>query len=193
MKRITGGGGFGDVYWGVLQDGSHVGLKCLRLHSVSSNSDGKKFLKRAAHELYVWSKCNHANVLDLIGVAQYGGQILMVSPWIQTGNLLWFISHNKEVNRCSLGTQIASGVAYLHKREIVHGDIKGANVLVTADHTIKLADFGSATLRDYTLQFTATTSGGGMSIRWTAPEVIKADSKATAQADVYALGMTIFV
>ncbi|CAE6411556.1 unnamed protein product, partial [Rhizoctonia solani] len=62
-------GGFGDVYRATLRDGSRVAVKCIRV-IVDSTSRGKSFLKHAAHELYVWSKCRHSNVLELYGCAQ---------------------------------------------------------------------------------------------------------------------------
>ncbi|ELU45146.1 Pkinase domain-containing protein [Rhizoctonia solani AG-1 IA] len=94
-------GGFGDVYRGRLRQGDAVAIKCLRVIVGAIDEDGKKELRRAAHEVYVWSKCNHPNVLKLIGLAQYQGRIAMVSPWMER-------------------------VAYLHANGIIHGDIKGA-------------------------------------------------------------------
>lgn len=108
----------------------------------------------------------------------------------------------------------------------VHGDIKAvrgllithlllaklfdmqANVLVSADGTAKLADFGNTILAEYTLLFTQTTRKSSISLRWTvsalsstgaseglwdldkAPELISAEATGVSQeSDVYALGM----
>ncbi|CAE6438220.1 unnamed protein product [Rhizoctonia solani] len=73
----------------------------------------------------------------------------------------------------------------------VHGDLKGANVLIAGDGTPMLADFGSSSLRDTTLQFTRTDTQPGYSLRWTAPEIIRGKSGNTTAGDVYLLGMTI--
>ncbi|KAB5592309.1 Tyrosine kinase catalytic domain containing protein [Ceratobasidium theobromae] len=190
-------GGFGDVYRGALQNGHAVSLKCLRM-CVDSTDEGKKHLKRAAHEIYVWStheiyvwsKCSHRNVLDLIGVARYRDRLAMVSPWMENGNLRRFLARQLSIDRGNLCVQIADGVAYLHRENIVHGDIKADNVLMSEDNTPKLTDFGNAALKEYSLRFSTTTSGPGMSIRWTAPEVIEEITSHTTEADVYALGMT---
>jgi hypothetical protein len=109
-------GGFGDVYQGALKDGSKISLKCLRL-CIDSSDDGRKQLKvrsihslndstspkrqRAAHELYVWSKCQHPNVLGLIGVARYRNQLAMISPWMENGNLSRFLSRQPQMDRCT--------------------------------------------------------------------------------------------
>ncbi|KAB5593186.1 hypothetical protein CTheo_3349 [Ceratobasidium theobromae] len=173
-------GGFGDVYRGALLNGTRVALKCLRV-----------LTQRAAHELYVWSKCKHPNVLELIGVAKYRDQIAMVSPWMDNGHLSWFLSQQPQADRYTICVQIADGMAYLHHQGIVYGDMKGANILVSQDNTPKLTDFGSASMKEYTLQFTATQSQPGMSLRWTAPEIVMGDTGHSFQGDVYGLGMTM--
>ncbi|CAE6358551.1 unnamed protein product [Rhizoctonia solani] len=183
-------GGFGDIYRGVLHDGTQVSIKCLRL-MVDSGTTGRKHVKRAAHELYVWSKCSHPNVLEVYGVARYRDQIAMVSPWMGNGNLSQFLSRRPQVDRCALCIQVADGTAYLHSQGIAHGDIKGVNVLVAHDYTLKLADFGNASLKEYSLQFTTTANALNISPRWTAPEVVLGDTGHSVEADVYALGMTI--
>ncbi|KAJ1310555.1 hypothetical protein OPQ81_007285 [Rhizoctonia solani] len=181
-------GGGGDVYSGELRTGERVALKCVRL--AIGNEDRNK-LKRTAHELYVWSKCNHPNVLELIGVTCCRGQVAMVSPWLDHGDLPTFLRQNPGADRHNLCVQIADGVAYLHEQTIVHGDIKGANVLISRDHVAKITDFGTSALKYYTLEFAATKSKPGLSIRWAAPEILEDKSDNSYEADVYALGMTI--
>ncbi|GAB1524842.1 hypothetical protein RhiTH_007998 [Rhizoctonia solani] len=74
----------------------------------------------------------------------------------------------------------------------VHGDLKPENILISKDHVPKLADFGSATLAEYTLGFTHSSTTQSMTLRWTAPEVIRGESKPTQASDIYALGMVIY-
>ncbi|CAE6533660.1 unnamed protein product [Rhizoctonia solani] len=184
-------GGFGDVYCATLRTGVRVGLKCLRM-MVGSTEEGNKFLKRAAHELYVWSKCKHPNVLELSGVMIFRDRIAMVSPWVENGHLRWFLSRDPQVDRCALCVQIADGVGYLHEQGIVHGDLKPENVLISQDYTPKLTDFGNAALAEYTLQFTNSSTTQSMSVRWTAPEILKQETKTTQAGDMFALGMITF-
>ncbi|KAH7340096.1 kinase-like domain-containing protein [Rhizoctonia solani] len=185
-------GGFGDVYLAKLRCGTRVGLKCIR-PVIDPTVEGRKKLKHAAHELYIWSKCRHPNIQKLIGVSEYRGHIAMVSPWMENGDLSRFLARKPrpQVNLCSLCTQIADGVAYLHQNDIVHGDLKGGNILISDDFTPKIVDFGGAGLKRYTLRFATTTSRPGLSVRWTAPEVINEETGNTTEADVYSLAMTI--
>jgi serine/threonine protein kinase len=87
----------------------------------------------------VWSKCNHANVQKLLGIAQVRNQIAMVSPWMVNGDVRAYLRLNVDLDRCSmvgvvmtqrrLGlmplkqcAQIADGLAYLHEKNIVSLD-----------------------------------------------------------------------
>ncbi|CUA72144.1 Putative serine/threonine-protein kinase/receptor R818 [Rhizoctonia solani] len=181
-------GGGGDVYSGELYNGARVALKCVRL--AIGNEDQSK-LKKTAHELYVWSKCKHPNVLELIGVTHHRDQVAMVSPWMDNGDLRAFLRLYPNADRHDLCVQIADGVAYLHAEKIVHGDIKGANVLISQDGEAKITDFGTSALKEYTLEFATTRSRPGLSIRWAAPEVLDEKFDNSYQADIYALGMTM--
>ncbi|KAG8729840.1 hypothetical protein FRC11_007905 [Ceratobasidium sp. 423] len=69
----------------------------------------------------------------------------------------------------------------------VHGDIKGANFVVSGDHTPKLTDFGNSAINRCSLQFTTTEDLSKV----TAPEILLGQTKHTFEGDVYALGMTI--
>ncbi|CAE6444949.1 unnamed protein product [Rhizoctonia solani] len=189
-KFPVSSGGFGDVYCATLRNGDRVGLKCIRT-VVCSTSDGK-FLKHAAHELYVWSKCNHFNILELFGVMVFRDRIAMVSPWVENGHLRQFLSRDPQVDRCTLCAQIADGVGYLHEQGIVHGDLKPENVLISQDYTPKLTDFGNAALSEYTLRFTNSSTTQSVSVRWTAPEILKQETKTTQAGDIFAFGMIIF-
>ncbi|KAF8756143.1 Protein tyrosine kinase [Rhizoctonia solani] len=95
-------GGFGDVYTGTLYDRLNVAMKCLRVTTQANGVETRSHLKRAAHEVYVWSKCKHSNVLELVGVAQYRSRIVMVSPWMKQGNLVTFLSKNPDVDKYAI-------------------------------------------------------------------------------------------
>ncbi|QRW04366.1 kinase domain protein [Ceratobasidium sp. AG-Ba] len=185
-------GGFGDIYRGELLDGSRVAIKTLRLPSGLEPENGiSKLPKRTAQELYVWSKCHHLNVLPLLGLVEFNGQLRMLSLWMDNGNLPLYIAKHQHIDRHALSTQVCDGLAYLHSVGIVHGDLKGSNVLISDEGIPMINDFGNAILSG-TLGFADTTQKNWNTPRWTAPELIdQRQSGSTQEADVYSLGMTV--
>ncbi|KAG8739615.1 hypothetical protein FRC10_005386 [Ceratobasidium sp. 414] len=171
-------GGFGDVYMGKLRDGRLVAIKTMRLR-VKSSQESQKSLK---------------------------GQIGMVSVWEANGSLRTYLQSHPEADRCQMSTQIADGLSYLHQSGVIHGDLKGPNILISGDDIPLLADFGNSTLQEYTLKFTDTSTKNQATTRWAvrrhivelviifkdlliqAPELIKGATH-SVPSDVYALGM----
>jgi len=83
--------------------------------------------------------------------------------------------------------QILNGLIYLHERNIVHRDIKCANILVHANGSVKLADFGLA--KEIT-KFNAVKSCKG-TVYWMAPEVVNPKKTYGPAADIWSLGCTV--
>ncbi|KAG8795782.1 hypothetical protein FRC12_009789 [Ceratobasidium sp. 428] len=179
-------GGLGDIYRCKLKDDVEVAIKTLRLY-VGSDKQSQKGAKHAAREIYTWSKCQHPNVQRLLGLVMFRGQIGMVAAWEANGDMPRYLERNPRVDRCDM---IVDGLAYLHKLGIVHGDLKGANVLISEDGSPRLADFGSAASQETSLRFTLSSTGPDFSLRWAAPELFL-DGKCNVPTDIYALGMTI--
>ncbi|KAG8795785.1 hypothetical protein FRC12_009792 [Ceratobasidium sp. 428] len=164
-----------------------VAIKTIRLY-VDSSDQSQKHMKYAARELYTWSKCRHPNVQELLGLVMFRDQIGMVAAWESNGDLPRYLERNTNTDRCRMSVQIIEGLSYLHKLGVVHGDLKGANVLISENGSPRLADFGNAASKELTLRFTQASTKGSFSPRWTAPELFE-DTKCNVQADIYALGM----
>ncbi|KAG8719380.1 hypothetical protein FRC08_002979 [Ceratobasidium sp. 394] len=176
-------GGYSDVYRATRSDGTILAIKCLRQHDA-------KHVKHTARELNTWSKLKHENILELYGLALFQGCLAMVSPWMKFGSVGSVVKKWPDMDRYKLCYQLALVVDYLHQENVVHGDIKGDNVLVAEDGTLKLTDFGLAILHDEVLRFSQTDPGGG-TCRWMAPELYKDDAQRCRETDVYAMGMTM--
>ncbi|KAG9079215.1 hypothetical protein FS749_008725 [Ceratobasidium sp. UAMH 11750] len=144
-------------------------------------------LLKGAHVVRLWDTLDHRR--EALADHTTTSNISIVSPWMENGTLLEYIAKNPEVNRFQLCIQVSAGLAHLHESDNVHGDVKSPNVLISENGVAKLTDFGNTALKKYTLEFTGTTSGSNISVRWTAPEVLVGDSAYTKEADIYALGM----
>ncbi|KAH7322150.1 kinase-like domain-containing protein [Rhizoctonia solani] len=187
-------GGLSDIYRGQLFDGRLVAVKAWRISAQQTISESTEQIRHAARELYTWSKCSHPNVLRLLGLATFRNRIGMVSPWMKNGTLTQYVRANPNANRHNLCVRICEGLSYLHTTGIVHGDLKGANILISDDGTPVLADFGSSTMKDQTLKITVQGGNHSLTVRWSAPELLegKYAGRHTKYSDVYALGMTIY-
>ncbi|CAE6474286.1 unnamed protein product [Rhizoctonia solani] len=187
-------GGLSDIYRGRLFGGTLVAVKAWRITAQQTIGQNAEQLLHAAHELHTWSKCKHPNVLRLLGLATFRDRIGMVSPWMGNGTLPQYIKANPNANRRDLCVQICEGLSYLHNTGVVHGDLKGINVLISDDGTPVLADFGSSTMKDQTLKIAHPGEIRALTVRWSAPELLKARDSGgqTKHSDIYALGMTIY-
>ncbi|CUA71142.1 hypothetical protein RSOLAG22IIIB_09361 [Rhizoctonia solani] len=114
----------------------------------------------------------------------------MVSPWMANGCITDYVVRNPNCNRLALCVQLADVIAYLHENNAVHGDIKGANVLVSDKGTVQVTDFGVSIADHQEIEFSMTSKSRGTQ-RWQAPEVLTAQTDSTREADVYALAMTM--
>ncbi|CAE6475580.1 unnamed protein product [Rhizoctonia solani] len=161
LETRTSWGGLGDVYRTVMRDGTEIAIKTLR---PSRSKSDNKITKYTAREIAAWSKLDHPNILEFLGLAVFQNQLVMVSPWMHCGNVVEF-AKQRGVNRCSLCLQLSSAVAYMHSMRVVHGDIKGANTLVSEDGVVKLTDFGLTIVQEPDVYISITEKGGGTE-RW---------------------------
>ncbi|CAE6411010.1 unnamed protein product [Rhizoctonia solani] len=191
-SEVVACGNFGDIWKGKLNDGTDVAIKVWRLTWLTT--DKQKSLKRLMRELYNWSKAKHINIHQLLGVIMFQGRVGMVSKWMPNGNLQEYLSEHPSVDRYQLCVQVSKGMHYLHANNMIHGDLKATNVLVSSEGVAKLTDFDHSIISNCSLVFSATTQTGGGTLRWMAPELLSEDtSMRNKQTDIYALGMTLMV
>jgi len=197
------GGGFGDVYKGRF-GGQVIALKVLKVYQ---KSDMQKLLKDFSCEAVTWQMLSHPNVLPFYGVFHLDRnppRLCLASPWLENGNVVHYLAQVAPNTDCvPLCLDVAQGLEYLHGGRIIHGDMKGLNILISRSGRACLADFGLATARDskpiiMTYMTTGKTTG---TLRWQAPELFaemqslnpespqKGNTPAT---DVYAYGLVCY-
>ncbi|KZT53899.1 kinase-like protein [Calocera cornea HHB12733] len=177
-----------------------VALKHLR--RMTGPQDTRRH-KQFSRELEIWARLEHRNVLPFLGLSHLGpvaaSQVCFVSPWMEYGNAMEYLQRVPDADRVSLIQGIAAGIRYLHGRtpSLVHGDIKGKNILIDADGTPLLCDFGLAVYEELDRATTTLASHGTM--RWMAPERLSPDSfglttskTRTTASDVFSFGLTMY-
>ncbi|KIO08790.1 hypothetical protein M404DRAFT_326328 [Pisolithus tinctorius Marx 270] len=187
-------GGTACVYHGTLKpEGTEVAIKTFYCTRSGSEADLKSFpFKRLFREVHTWSKLRHENIVPMLGIStEFDSTFSIVSDWMPMGDARTYVQ-NAENDPRPLLRDITNGLYYLHSHElgpVVHGDLKGPNVLVSNDHRALLSDFGLSTLNVSTFNMTTEATRGG-SLPWMAPELLN-DFVASKESDMWAYGMTI--
>ncbi|KAJ7115954.1 kinase-like domain-containing protein [Mycena epipterygia] len=167
-KEATFGGTFGDIYRASYQ-GQDVALKRIRVFQ--RDAGRHKIRQRFCREALLWQRLENPFVLPFTGIdaESFPSFLCMVSPWMRHGTILKHLAENGNANVERRLFEIAQGLAYLHSQQIIHGDLRGSNILVNDEWHACLADFGLAVFSDATAA-THTSNHGG-SVRWMGPEL----------------------
>jgi len=143
----------------------------------------------------------------LVGVTIVRERCSMVSSWMEHGTINEFIERDQRVDRVDLLIGIVNGLMYMHRLQVVHGDLKGENILIDKHRRACIADFGLSTIvsvdthLDSGLLAVSRTDSlmsfiSGGSFPWMSPELLDQDDtyelRPTKESDVYALGMLIY-
>jgi serine/threonine protein kinase len=189
-------GVYADVWKGSL-DSVNVAVKMWRGASLSTSSR-QLFVKRLAEELDKWKRIQHPNIVPFLGVMSAHGPLpALVLPFYGNGHVMQYLENNPSTDILHLLEGIASALNYMHSLTppIVHGDIKGANILVNEDGHACLTDIGTSTI-PYPPDWSVANREGA---RWMAPEVMDPGPDyefdpdvypVTLESDVYSFGMT---
>jgi len=187
-------GGFGECYKGIFLGDQEVALKCLRVSGESGDSQVRldRLIQR---EVYVWKKLQHPNVLPFIGLCTLDSVTYMVSPWMANGNAIAYVQCHPLAPRLRLLEQAATGLEYLHTFEppIVHGDVRGCNILISASGDACIADFGLSYALERVSKFSYSTSWRTAGhCAWMAPELLHEDLVwRSLSTDVFSFGRVV--
>ena len=149
-------------------------------------------LLRFQREANAASRLNHPNIVEIYDVGEDSGQHYIVMEYIRGKSLKELISQRGAMDKqeaLQIMDQLLCAIIEAHKNNIIHRDIKPQNILVKDDGTVKIADFGIATVSD-AVQLTQTDTVLG-SVHYLAPELARGEI-ATFQSDIYALGITFY-
>ncbi|XP_057973915.1 mitogen-activated protein kinase kinase kinase 3-like [Malania oleifera] len=187
--RLLGRGTFGHVYSGFnSENGQMCAIKEVRV--ISDDHTSRECLKQLNQEIALLSQLSHPNIVQYYGSELGRDNLSVFLEYVSGGSILKLLREYgpfKEPVIQSYTRQILSGIAYLHGRNTVHRDIKGANILVDPNGEIKLVDFG---LAKHMSSCASMLSFRG-SPYWMAPEVISNTSGCSLAVDIWSLGCTV--
>ncbi|KAG6811015.1 hypothetical protein H0H92_009356 [Tricholoma furcatifolium] len=181
-------GSSAEIYKGDFR-GRPVCVKTIRLHKYSEID---YFMKVVSKEAILWGQLQHPNLLPFYGIYRYKGRISLVAPWMENGVIGEYLRIHTAENRVVLAHDVAQGLKFLHTNGMIHGDLKGKNILVNDFGRACIADFGLSSISDKEIlawtSFSSAASKGGTS-RYQAPELFDENGEQqsnTTSSDMYA-------
>ncbi|KAL7333728.1 ATP binding [Mucor circinelloides] len=199
---LIGRGTFGDVYLGLNPiSGELMAVKQVELPvENSATEERKKSMVKALHrEIELLRELEHDNIVQYLGSKEDESYFSIFLEYVPGGSVAGLLSSYgafQEPLVKSFVRQILKGLNYLHNKDIVHRDIKGANVLVDNKGGVKITDFGISKKveEDIILQGQSASAAHRPSLQgsiyWMAPEVVK-QTHYTRKADIWSLGCMV--
>ncbi|KAG5181874.1 ha-tagged protein kinase, partial [Tribonema minus] len=188
LGRMLGRGAFGVVYKArLVPSGETVAVKTINIDGLNENE-----LRAVENEIMMMRHLHHPNVVHYLGMEAHPKHLNIFLEYVDGGSLRKMLEKTgplSEPHTACNTKQILEGLRHLHTRNITHRDVKGANILVCRDGSLKLADFGAAKRMGHE----SVCGGLKGTPHWMAPEVIRGQQMASGwfKADVWSVGCTV--
>lgn len=192
LQDPIGRGGMATIYRGRdMRMDRFVAIKVLR----EVYSTDPKFVTRFQREAKAASALQHPNIVQVYDYGQSDGNYFIVMELVEGTDLRRYLRSRGVLamdRAVIIAHDVALGLGAAHRRSIVHRDVKPQNIMVGRDGSIKLTDFGIASvykdINDERLTTTGMTLG---TVQYYAPEQAQGEIVSPA-ADVYALGIVMY-
>ncbi|XP_058223115.1 serine/threonine-protein kinase STY13-like [Rhododendron vialii] len=195
LRRLNMGpafaqGAFGKLYRGTY-NGEDVAIKLLE-RPENDLERAQLMEQQFQQEVMMLATLRHPNIVRFIGACRKPMVWCIVTEYAKGGSVRQFLI--KRQNRAvplklavKQALDVARGMEYVHGLGLIHRDLKSDNLLISADRSIKVADFGVARIEVQTEGMTPETG----TYRWMAPEMIQ-HRPYTQKVDVYSFGIVLW-
>ncbi|XP_057795485.1 serine/threonine-protein kinase STY8-like [Salvia miltiorrhiza] len=178
-------GSCGDLYRGVYLC-EDVAVKVLRSEHLNNSLEAE-----FAQEVAILRQVQHDNVVRFIGACTKLPHLCIVTEYMPRGSLYEYLHKNhpalKLPQLLKFAMDVCKGMEYLHQKNVIHRDLKTANLLMDTSNVVKVADFGVARFQNNGGIMTAETG----TYRWMAPEVIN-HQPYDQKADVFSFAIVLW-
>ena len=199
IHHLIGRGGMGAVYQArQVSLNRNVAIKILPVARLTfdESSSGFSLEERFRREAEAMARLNHPNIVTVHDFGEVKGDVLYFAMELVDGTDLNSALRGGQVDlekTFEWLVQICDALSYAHAQGMVHRDIKPANILIAKDGRIKVADFGLVKVVGHDSLISLHTNSPVGSPEFTAPEVCENDGDVDHRADLYSLGVVIYL
>jgi len=189
LKRL-GEGGMGSLY--LARDPAADRLIAIKLLREDVESD--ELRERFMREAKAVGKLKHQNIVMVFDVAQDAGRPYIAVEYIEGYTLGLVIREKRQIDldtKLKWIEELCSGLAHAHKQNIIHGDVKPANIMVDQDGTLKILDFGIARLGSAAASGMTQTGTLMGTLGYMSPEQITG-RPVDQRSDIFAVGAVCY-
>ncbi|ORX34363.1 hypothetical protein BD324DRAFT_635574 [Kockovaella imperatae] len=195
---LIGAGSFGSVFLGMdAHSGLLMAVKQVELPTGSARNEERKrsMVDALEREIELLKELQHENIVQYLDSSADANHLNIFLEYVPGGSVAALLNNYgafEEALVRNFVRQILEGLNYLHQREIIHRDIKGANILVDNKGGIKISDFGISKKVENNLLTGIRTHRPSLqgSVFWMAPEIVKQTSY-TSKADIWSVGCLV--
>lgn len=194
-NEVLGSGNFGKVFKGTWFKKNHTNKALQVPVAVKTLADGAEMSWKKEVSIFTALNQNHPNILKFYGLL-IGEQdeVKMVTEFAACGSLLHGLKARNITSIAILAqfaVQIATGMVFLHSKNLVHRDLSARNILVTAKNQVKISDFGLSKILDDTTNEWVMESNEMLPMRWLAPESFN-NGIFTMDSDVWSFAVVLW-
>lgn len=197
---LIGEGSFGSVYLALhAVTGELMAVKQVELPNVAKGTEGDKkknaMIIALKQEIDLLQGLQHPHIVQYLGTSSDEDHLNIFLEYVPGGSIAGMLKQYNTFQEPlvrNFTRQILEGLTYLHNRNIIHRDIKGANILVDNRGMVKISDFGVSKKTNFNGMNSAPGTRTSLqgSVFWMAPEVVR-QSGQSLKSDIWSVGCLI--